>query len=117
MANIIKISHNRIAAITNRKSITLDFNPILDHLANQVFFEGFENNFLLSHWNKLLALPAYFCPQTQDYFSTESTRIEVLSPKHFWVEVKRTEILPSCVLYYPNASMGFVEEKLIISTN
>lgn len=113
---IIKsLGNNRLVTVKNGQSVTLDFNPVLNCLSNQNFFiQANSTQFLLSHWNKILALPAYFCPQTQEYIAKEEPSIEIKSFEHYWVGVERTEILPSCVLFYPNSEMKLFEEKLII---
>lgn len=114
---IIKnIEKNRIATAKDGKSGTLDFNRILGELHNlEYFIREKPNNFLLAHWNKILKLPAFFCPQTQEYFVAISSNIQIESHEHYWIEIDNHNILPSCVLFYPNASMQVLNGKLIIS--
>lgn len=120
---IIKsLGNNRLVTVKDGKSVTLDFNPVLNSLVKQEFFSENTTQYLLSHWNKILELPAYFCPQSQEYFANEEVKIEIKSFEHYWVRIKReregegakTNILPSCVLFYPNSKMKLIEEKLII---
>jgi hypothetical protein len=113
---IIKIiEKNRIATGKDGKSVILNFNKILGELQNlEYFIREKPNNFLLAHWNKILELPAFFCPQTQKYLVEKSANIQIESNEHYWLEIDNHNILPSCVLFYPNASMKVLDGKLII---
>lgn len=96
----------------------LDFNPLLNSLENNAKFQELKpENFLLAHWNKLLKLPAYYCPQTGEYIAVNEENILIQKQEHFWAGVLKDDFpntLPTSVLLYPNASMIKVDEILLI---
>jgi hypothetical protein len=96
----------------------LDFNPLLISLENNAKFQELKpENYLLAHWNKLLKLPAYYCPQTEEYIAVKEDNILIQKHEHFWAGVIKDDFpntLPTSVLLYPNASMIKVDDTLII---
>lgn len=117
--NIIKrIGDHRILTAKNKQSVALDFNPLLHSLpTHPKYQEKPPASFLLAHWNKILELPAYYCPQTQEYLACEELRIDINCPQHFWIGIPRAlnlGILPTSVLLYPDAAMIQVDNVLVI---
>jgi hypothetical protein len=96
----------------------LDFNPLLISLENNAKFQELKpEKYLLAHWNKLLKLPAYYCPQTGKYIAVKEENILIQKHDHFWAGVLKDDFahtLPTSVLLYPNASMIKVDDTLII---
>ena len=112
------LGNHRILTAHNKNFIVLDFNPLLDSLVNHPKLQ--ESNlitFLISHWNRVLGLPAYYCPQNGEYLTASETKIDIQCAEHFWVGFDRKDfpgVLPSSGLLYPNAMMLKVDDTLII---
>ena len=115
---IKSLGNHRILAQKDKNFIVLDFNPLLNSLENHPKLqESNPINFLISHWNRVLGLPAYYCPQTGEYLTASETKIDIQCADHFWVGFDRKDfpnILPSSGLLYPNATMLKVDDTLII---
>lgn len=117
--NIIKrIGEHRILTAKNKQSVSLNFNPLLNSLLTHLKYQ--ENppaSFLLTHWNKILELPAYYCPQTQEYLACEELKIDIHCHQHFWIGIPRAlnhGVLPTSMLLYPNAAMVKIDNVLVI---
>jgi hypothetical protein len=115
---IKNLGDHRILTQLDKNWVVLDFNPLLNLLVNNPKFQELQpEKFLISHWNKILSLPAYYCPQTGEYIAAKETQIEVQCAEHFWVGFDRKDfpnVLPSSGLLYPNAIMLKVDDTLII---
>jgi hypothetical protein len=115
---IKSLGNHRILTATNKDKIVLDFNPLLDSLINHPKLQ--ESNpikFLISHWNRVLGLPAYYCPQTGEYLTANETQIDIQCAEHFWVGFDRKDfpgVLPSSGLLYPNATMIKIPDETLI---
>jgi hypothetical protein len=102
--NIIKrIGEHRILTAKNKQSVSLNFNPLL--------------NSLLTHLKYQENLPAYYCPQTQEYLACEELKIDIHCHEHFWIGIPRAlnhGVLPTSMLLYPNAAMVKIDNVLVI---
>ncbi len=111
------LGNHRVITAKNKTFVTLDFNPLLNSLANNAKFQAVKpEHFILAHWNKILALPAYYCPQSGEYIVAEETEINIQCSEHFWIGISRDEhnVLPTSVLLYPNAQMVKIDNQLVI---
>lgn len=112
------LGNHRILTQKDNNYIVLDFNPLLISLENHPQLKDSQPiTFLISHWNRIIGLPAYYCPQTGEYLSSPETKINIQCSTHLWVGFDRKEfpnVLPSSGLLYPNARMFKNDDVLII---
>ena len=102
---IKRVADHQIATFRSGDGITLNFNPLLALISQR---KNLGKSYLISHWNKILELPAYYCPATQQYLAIPEDLIRVDCADHFWAGIPRSEfpgILPTSVLVYPSAKM------------
>ena len=101
------LDDHQIATFRGGEGIVLNFNPLLETLKSR---KDLGKSYLLSHWNKILELPAYYCPPTQEYWAIPEPLIKVDCAAHFWAGINRGDnpgILPTSVLVYPSAKAVF----------
>lgn len=107
---IKRLEDHQIATFRGGQGIVLNFNPLLASLQSR---NNLGKSYLLSHWNKVLELPAYYCPQNQEYLAIPEPLIKIDCAAHFWAGINRGDhpgILPTCVLVYPSAKMHINQE-------
>lgn len=111
------IAPHRFIVSHKNQAVLLDFNPLIEVLPkNPHYSEHSTDSYLFAHWNKILALPAYYHPKSEIYIASGELKIDIQCHRHYWLGIPRetAKYLPSCVIVYPDAAMIEVDNQLLI---